>query len=51
MSHPHSKRRKQSGNENHMEEVRIYEPSCISEAIALLKSGEIEVAIINAGLL
>jgi len=50
MSASSAKRRKASGNKNHFEEVVVYEPSDTSEAIALLKSGEIEVAIINAGI-
>lgn len=45
---PKSKRRKRTGNQNNEEAVTIFEPERSAEAIALLKSGEIEAAIINA---
>lgn len=45
---PKSKRRKASGNPNHHEEVVIFSPERVTEAIAQLKSGQIEVAIIDA---
>lgn len=43
-----AKRRKASGNHNNHEEVTIFGPDRVSEAIALLKSGQLEVAIIDA---
>ena len=43
-----AKRRKASGNPNVMEQVTIFGPERVSEAIALLKSGQLEVAIIDA---
>ena len=45
---PKPKRRKASGNPNHREEVTIFGPERVTEAIALLKSGQLEVAIIDA---
>eukprot|EP00957_Ditylum_brightwellii_P190312 14486815-Ditylum_brightwellii.AAC.1 len=41
------KRRKALGNPNHHEEVTIFEPERVAEAIALLKNGQLEVAIID----
>ena len=45
---PKPKRRKASGNPNTHEEVTIFSPKDAAAAIALLKSGELEVAIIDA---
>lgn len=45
---PKKKRKKPSGNPNIHEDVTVYGPERVSEAIALLKSGQIEVAIIDA---
>ena len=44
---PKPKRRKASGNPNNHEQVTIFEPERASEAIPLLKGGQIEVAIID----
>lgn len=49
MSQPPAKRRKKiSGNPNHYENITPFGPEQAKEAIALLKSGQIEVAIIDA---
>lgn len=45
---PKAKRLKTSGNTNNHEEVEVFEPERISEAIAALKSGQLEAVIINA---
>ena len=45
---PKPKRRKASGNPNNRDQVTIFGPERVSEAIALLKGGELEVAIIDA---
>jgi hypothetical protein len=45
---PNAKRRKASGNPNNHEEVTIFGSERTAEAIALLKSGKLEVAIIDA---
>ena len=47
-THPKAKRRKTSGNTNHHEQVIIFDPKRVAEAIALLKSGQLEVAIVDA---
>ena len=45
---PAKRRRKLSGNTNHIENALEFEPERISEAIQLLKSGQVEALIINA---
>lgn len=47
---PAKRRKKTSGNPNKLEQVVIFEPERISEAIHLLKTGKLEAVIINAGL-
>ena len=47
---PAKRRRKLAGNTNHAENALEFEPERISEAIALLKSGQEEAIIINAGI-
>lgn len=46
---PAKRRKKTTGNPNHHERVVPFGPERVKEAIALLKSGAIEVAIIDAG--
>mgnify|MGYP001458063664 CR=1 FL=1 len=46
---PSSKRRKKiAGNPNHLEQAVVFGPERVSEAIALLKTGQLEVVIIDA---
>jgi len=47
---PAKRRRKITGNENHVENALEFEPERVSEAIQLLKSGQVEAIIINAGI-
>ncbi len=47
---PAKRRRKLTGNTNHIENALEFEPERISEAIALLKSGQVEALIIDAGI-
>jgi len=47
---PAKRRRKITGNENHVENALEFEPERVSEAIQLLKSGQAEAIIINAGI-
>ena len=47
---PAKRRRKTKGNTNHIENALEFEPERISEAIQLLKTGQAEALIINAGI-
>jgi len=47
---PKAKRRKASGNPNNHEQALVFDASSVKEAIALLKSGQVEALIIDANI-